>query len=56
MTDKYEIIAIAIITIGILELVALLKGLDGALFASVLTIIGGLAGYGVKAVQNKITK
>ena len=36
---------IAIITIGVLELVAILRGIDGAALSTALAVIAGLGGY-----------
>jgi len=47
MTDKTLITIIAIISIVILEIVALLKGIDGQIFATVISVIAGLGGYTV---------
>jgi hypothetical protein len=40
---KTEIVSILVL--GWLETVALLKGVDGSLFASVIAVIGGIGGY-----------
>jgi len=45
MTDKTLITIIAIISIAVLEVIALLKGIDGQIFATVISIIAGLGGY-----------
>jgi hypothetical protein len=40
---KTEIVSILVL--GWLETIALLKGIDGSLFASVIAVIGGIGGY-----------
>ena len=45
--------AIAIIVLGLLSAFALSKGVNGALFASIAAIIGGLAGYSIRGVIGK---
>lgn len=41
---KSEVI-VAMVCIAALEIVALLKGIDGAMLSTVVAIIAGLAGY-----------
>ncbi len=41
---KAEVI-VAMVCITILEVIALLKGIDGALFSTVIAVLAGLAGY-----------
>ena len=50
--DQTLIIVVAIISILIMECIALLKGIDGALLMTSLAIVGGLAGYELKAIKN----
>ena len=45
MTDKTLITIIAIISIVILEAIALIQGIDGQIFATVISVIAGLGGY-----------
>ena len=45
MTDKTLITIIAIISIVILEAIALVQGIDGQIFATVISMIAGLGGY-----------
>ena len=45
MTDKTLITIIAMLMIVILEIVALLKGIDGQIFATVISVLAGLGGY-----------
>jgi hypothetical protein len=40
---------LAIVVLGTLEVVALCHNIDGALFSSVIAVIGGIAGYTVKS-------
>jgi len=54
MKYKTLIILAAIVSITILEGIALLKGIDGALFMSSLALVGGLAGYELKDMKDKI--
>jgi len=56
MTDKTLISISAILVIGILCSIAMLKGIDGALYMSSLAVIGGIAGYQIKGLKNNITK
>lgn len=39
--------------ITILEAIALIKGIDGALLATVFALLGGIAGYQVKVAVEK---
>lgn len=43
----------AVLGITILELVALLKGVNGAVLSVVLAILGGIAGFELKEIINK---
>jgi len=45
LSDKTLITITAIISIVALEIIALLKGIDGQIFATVISIIAGLGGY-----------
>jgi len=45
MADKTLITIIAIISIVILEAIALIQGIDGQIFATVIGVIAGLGGY-----------
>jgi len=47
MKDKTLITITAIISIVILEIVAMIKGIDGQIFATVISILAGLGGYTV---------
>lgn len=42
---QYYITALAIVAIGTLTALALINGINGALFMSALTLIAGLGGY-----------
>ena len=44
---------IAIITIGILEAIALINGVNGALFGIAIAAISGLGGYEIKVLKDK---
>jgi len=48
MEDKSWISCLAIIALTMLESVALLKGLDGALFGLIVAAVAGLAGYEIR--------
>jgi len=48
------IICAAILGVVVLEAIALMKGIDGALFMASLALVGGLGGYELKDMQNKI--
>lgn len=56
MTDKTKIVLTAIAAVTILAGIAMFKGIDGALYLSSLAIIGGLAGYELKNLKDKIIK
>jgi len=45
MSDKTLITIIAIICVAVLECIALLMGIDGQIFATVISVIAGLGGY-----------
>jgi len=47
---------LAIISISAMEIVALLKGIDGALLLPVVGIVSGLGGYSVKGLLDKYKK
>ena len=51
--DKTIIILAAIMAVMVIEAIALLMDKNGAMLMASLTIIGGLAGYQVKKVQEK---
>lgn len=42
---NYKIVITAILTIGVLEAIALFKDVDGVLLTAVLAVLAGLAGY-----------
>ena len=44
---------IAMVCITALEVVALLKGIDGAVFGFVVAALAGLGGYEIKVLRNK---
>uniref|UniRef100_A0A6M3XSI6 Uncharacterized protein n=1 Tax=viral metagenome TaxID=1070528 RepID=A0A6M3XSI6_9ZZZZ len=44
----------AMAAIVILEAIALLKGIDGAIFGIAIAAIAGLGGYEVKVLRNKV--
>ena len=50
------ILCLAILGVIILESIALFKGIDGSLFMTSLFLIGGLGGYELKDMQEKIKK
>jgi len=49
---KAEVI-VAMVCITALEIVALLKGIDGALLSTVIAVLAGLAGYKFGKVQEE---
>jgi hypothetical protein len=49
--DVVIISGIAILAITAIEIVALLRGIDGTILAGALTVIGGIAGYQIKKVR-----
>lgn len=48
---KYIVPITAIIVIGVLESIALLKNINGALLAGSVFVIGGICGYWVKSLR-----
>lgn len=56
MSDKTVIILVAISGIFLLAAIAMFKGFDGVLYMSALALIGGLAGYEIKSIKDKIIK
>lgn len=48
-----EIAATAIITIGVLETIALLKGVDGTMFGAAMVALGGIIGWVCRAFHSK---
>ena len=44
---------IAMVCIVALEIVALVKGLDGAMFGVVIAAVAGLGGYEIKVLRDK---
>jgi len=53
MKKELPVIVVAITVIGILEAIALFKGIDGAYFVPAVSLISGLAGYEIKTAQIK---
>jgi len=47
---------IAIVAVVAVEIVAMHHGLDGTILAGALTIIGGLGGYEIKKVVDRLKK
>ena len=56
MKDKAIVTIVAIVCITVLEALALLKGIDGALFSLSLSVIGGLVGYKFKEVKENYSR
>ena len=54
MDDKTILKIVAIVSLAILESVAMATGHDGALFLPVAAIIGGIAGYELRDIGMKI--
>jgi hypothetical protein len=48
---KTEIVSILVL--GWLETIALLKGVDGSLFTSVIAVIGGIGGYHIGKTKKR---
>lgn len=46
-----SLFAMGVITV--IEVVALLKGINGSVLLLVFTLVGGIAGYEIKTLQNK---
>lgn len=46
---------LAMVCITALEVVALCKGINGAVFGIVIAALAGLGGYEIKVLQNKVT-
>lgn len=47
--DKIWLTGLAIVAIALLEVVALIVGVNGAVFGIVVAVIAGLAGYKIKS-------
>lgn len=45
---------VAMVCIAALEVVALIKGVNGAVFGIVIAALAGLGGYEIKVLRNKI--
>lgn len=45
MRDEYIVLTVLIVCVSVIEVVALLRNIDGQLLASVVGLIVGLAGY-----------
>jgi len=56
MEDKTIIKIVAIVSLGILESVAMLTNNDGALFLPVAAMIGGIAGYELRGLTAPKTR
>jgi len=56
MEDKTFLIAVALIVIGVIEVVALLLGHNGTLLMAVFILIGGLVGYTFSPLVEKMKK
>lgn len=52
MEDKTILVIIAMILVAVMQMWALIMGHDGTILMSALAIIGGLAGYQIKAVKS----
>jgi len=53
MEDKNIISIVAMILIALLEIVAMINGIDGYLFSFAVAVISGLAGYKLKDFVKK---
>lgn len=51
--DKFWLAGLAIIVIALLQVIALIVGVDGAVFGIVIAVIAGLAGYKIKPPSRK---
>ena len=56
MNDHTIIKVVAIVSLSILESVAMVTGHDGILFLPVAGLIGGIAGYGIRDLKAATTK
>ncbi len=50
------VVIIAILGLSVIEVVALLKGINGQLMALIVAVIAGLAGYNIKNILKGGTK
>jgi len=50
---KWQIVITAMICITLLEIVALMKGIDGVLLSAVLVVLAGLAGLSLPQMKLK---
>jgi len=53
MSKELQIALLGVITIAFLELIALLKGLDGQMFSFATATIGGIIGYLIKELHHR---
>lgn len=56
MSDKTKITIVTVAVIGLLCSIAMLKGIDGALYMTSLAILGYVLGYGTKEIKDKLIK
>ena len=56
MKARTLVVVAAILCITGLATIAMANGIDGAFLMSAVAIIGGLAGYEVKALSDKVNK
>ena len=56
LSDKTLITIIAIICIAVLETIALVIGIDGQVFSTVIAVIAGLGGYTIGRKINNETE
>jgi len=56
LTDKTLITIIAIICIAVLEAIALIIGIDGQVFSTVIAVLSGLGGYTIGRKINNETE
>lgn len=56
LTEEMAIILIGLVAIFILEFIALMKGIDGSMFASAIAGIGALIGWAAKIVHYRMKK
>jgi hypothetical protein len=53
--NKIIVTCLAILTIGALEIVALIKGIDGLLLTGAIAVLAGIAGYKIPNVSEFIS-
>lgn len=54
--NEWKIIVTAILSVTLLDAIALIRGIDGIFFALSLVVVSGLGGYRVKGILEKFLR